>query len=803
MKSRNLDSPTKPIFTLQETLFWGVVVSGSLYVANVNYLLFHETAELFSILVSGSIFAISWNSRRYFSNGYFTIIGVAYLWIGLVDLAHVMAYKGMPIFHDGGDTNMSAQLWIIGRFLESLSLLGALILIKKRLPAEKVMMVYFFITAAVLASIFIFDIFPQCFVEGQGLTTFKKTSEYFISFTLAASAFFLYRIRDNFHPNILKLLFSSIGLTIASELSFTFYISPYGISNWIGHTLKVLSFYLVYKAIIQTGIQDPFAVLFRDLDHKETELAEINSRLEQIVERRTVELAASEARFRTLATLSPVGIFQVDLDSNCTFVNQKWSDINGISKDEALGTGWVHTIHPDDLGYVFSSWDKSTQQQHPFLAEYRILRGDGEVTWVLGQSMKIQQPGQPVQGYVGAITDISTGKRREQELALAKESAEAASIAKSRFLSMMSHELRTPMNGILGMAQLLLLSEMTDEQKSDCEIIIKSGRNLTNILNDILDLAKVEARRQECSNHPFDIYQVISETTELFTGSAALKGIRLEHKIQPDICTMLIGDVELLRRCLVNLVGNGIKFTPSGEVVITVQLIEETAEQQFVQFKVQDTGIGIAKDLQETIFEPFRQADETNSRRYGGTGLGLAIVKQLTELMGGSIAVESHDNKGSCFHLKLWFGRDTQNTPIKKAFEPKRVAEISEVPLAALLVEDDPTNQKVITKLLSTLNIQCDLANDGEQALLMAQSSAYQMIFMDLLMPKKNGYEATESIRTHKDSLNRQTPIIALTAMASRQDRDKCFQAGMDAYITKPIDFKILQDTTHKFRPKI
>jgi len=801
MKTHQQHSPAKPADLLQEVILWVFIIAGGFYIAQVNYLVFHTSAELFSILVSGSIFTLSWNSRRFFSGGYFVLIGVAYLFISLIDLAHTMSYKGMPLFHDGDNVDWSIQLWIASRYIESLSLLMAPLLIKKTLSAPKIFWGYLVVTMAVFLSIFTFDLFPHSFIEGQGLTPFKRVSEYIICLILAGSILLLHRTKDSFDPRVLALMYISTGLTICSELSFTLYSNPYGLANWFGHIFKILSFYLIYKAIIKTGLQEPFSVLFRDIQAKEEQLALANSELEKRVQERTAELAQSEAQFRTLADLSPVGIFRTTPLGQLTFVNQRWSDIAGIEAEQALSTDWLQALHPEDQAKVTSLWEQSISQEQAFLAEFRFLTPSGETTWVLGQSKTIVQQNL-LQGYVGALTNITHSKQRESELAAAKSEAEAANQAKTAFLSMMSHELRTPMNGILGMAQILLLSDLTPDQRTECEIIIKSGENLTSILNDILDLSKVEAGRQVVTYRPFNVEQVVVDIAELFAGAALMKNLRLTYDIDSNIEMSLIGDPDLLRRALLNLVGNAIKFTEKGEISINLEAVQSTDESQSIRFKVLDTGIGIAKDKQGNIFDPFQQVDGSYQRQFGGTGLGLAIVKQLIELMGGQITIDSAPERGSCFTIDLEFSRPvhTSSNGFVTHDDSQGHTPLDPAKVLVLLVEDDEVNQTVIKKMLANLNIQCDIAKDGSEALILSYQKEYSMLFMDLLMPKVDGFEATSAIRSTPANPNHAKPIIALTALTGDKGKQRCFEVGMNEFLTKPVDFELLKAVIDKYK---
>jgi len=395
--------------------------------------------------------------------------------------------------------------------------------------------------------------------------------------------------------------------------------------------------------------------------------------------------------------------------------------------------------------------------------------------------------------FATVFQDITTQKNHLSELEAAKLGAEQANQAKSDFISMMSHELRTPMNGVLGMAQLLLLGDIEEQYKEYCRIILSSGENLVNILSDILDLSKIEAGSQLVSLQPFGVSQLVDDVHRLFLPVASQKGIDFFFSILPEVPVSVVSDISMLRRILVNLVQNAIKFTDTGQVSIVVDCVQQGTTEQAIQFKIIDTGIGIPEEKQESIFKAFEQVDSGITRRYGGTGLGLTLVKELVSLLGGTLSLKSIAGEGSCFAIEIPVkGHD----PVEERSEATELAFAAIEPeqgpqRRALLAEDDPTNQMVIVKMLQHFNITCDIANNGEEAVALASKQAYDLIFMDILMPKVDGYEATEKIRSSCE-LNKETKIIAMTAMASDGDQAKCFKVGMNEYISKPISMDLL-----------
>ena len=528
---------------------------------------------------------------------------------------------------------------------------------------------------------------------------------------------------------------------------------------------------------------------------------------QDITERKLAEesLRESESRFKGAFNHSAIGMAMVSPEGKWLKANVSLCKMLGYSEEELLAKTFQDVTHPDDLETDLNYVGQMLAGEiETYTMEKRYFHKQGQIIWILLSVSLVREKNNSPLYFISQIENITERKQLEAVLQQAKIDAESANRAKSEFLANMSHEIRTPMNGVIGTAQLLEMTDLTRIQWEYVNALKVSGKKLLALINDILDLSKIEAHRVTLETMDFDLQAEALSTINALSPSAREKGLELASIIDPDVPLLLKGDAGRIGQILTNLIGNAIKFTPKGSVILHIRKDYEEGNSARLRFMIRDTGIGIAAGKLAMIFRPFTQADGSTTRSYGGTGLGLTISRQLVKLMGGSIGVESVEGEGSMFWFTVMLEKQVEAQLPLPALKHSRPVEgkPSADNIRLLLAEDEPTNQMVTKAILEKYGFTVDVVNNGSEAIKALESNDYDLVLMDCMMPVLNGYDATAVIRDQSSKvINHTIPVIAITARAFKEDRDKCLAAGMNDYLSKPVEVSDLLAMLEKWLP--
>nr|HQV31418.1 response regulator [Calditrichia bacterium] len=515
-----------------------------------------------------------------------------------------------------------------------------------------------------------------------------------------------------------------------------------------------------------------------------------------------IQLNRAMERFNLAVNGSNGGIWDRDLQSGRTIFSQNWLTLLGY-ENHPLPYRWesfVELIHPKDRPEVVRIMDEHARSnKEQFDIEYRMRHHSGKYVWVKTRGSVVQDLHNNAVRMVGILWDVTRERRISSELIEARRNAEEALAIKSRFLSTMSHEIRTPMNAVIGLANILYMDNKDPAQASNVESLKYSAEYLMNVVNDILDYNSIESGEIKLVYEPISLHEILAHVVEVLKHQVNSEAVNLVLNIDGEVPKTLIGDAGRLSQILTNLVDNAIKFTQSGEVVLTARVTSRFEDSILVYFEVMDTGIGIEPEKLEAIFDRFTQADSSITRKFGGTGLGLAITRKLLEMQNSQIGVESSPGVGSRFFFELAFATPGENTvpgAVREAgFEDLDGASI-------LLVEDNSVNIMVARKFLRKWNLKVAVARNGVEALDKISTNHFDLILMDLSMPEMDGYSASKAIRKLEDPYYRQVPIIALSANIMTEVQGDIEKAGMNDFVAKPFNPRELHAKIRGFLKK-
>jgi PAS domain S-box-containing protein len=496
------------------------------------------------------------------------------------------------------------------------------------------------------------------------------------------------------------------------------------------------------------------------------------------------QLTDSEKKYRTIIEDAGDVVYTSDYKGEFTFINARARELTGYPAEELVGKPFTSIIAPEWIEPAQKFYFKQFNDRvSTTLFEFQILTKQGQRKWV-EQTVVLISREDLVDQFHCIVRDITARKELETQLVEAKEKAEEATKAKEMFLASISHEIRTPMNGVTGMANLLAQTQLNPEQKEYNDAIKDSAQRLLVVINDVLDLSKINAGKVSLNPAPFNVREVVKSNYMTLSSKAKEKNIALNIKVEDNVPEAVVGDGVRLSQVLWNLSGNAVKFTEKGEVDLSVMVKDVDKEKVHLKFVVKDTGIGIAKERLQHIFEPFVQADKKITHKYGGTGLGLDIAEKIVELHGGKIEVASELGKGSEFSFIIGYDKYYSAPSISQNQDkPKDLNGVN-----ILFVEDNKVNQTVGTRTLGKWGATVDIAVNGKIAIEMLAVKNYDLILMDLQMPEMDGMETTEYIRKQMQPPASLTPVIAMTAAAFMGEYDKCIAAGMNDYLSKPFN---------------
>jgi PAS domain S-box-containing protein len=619
-------NPLADLFKPGETAIGIISLVGLLAISRYSYPAFHTLAELFSIVIGFSLFLLIWNSRRIIDNNYLVLLGIAYLFIASMDLIHTLAYKGMDFF-SGYGTNLPTQLWIASRYLESFSLLAALFFIGRKLRSGLTLTVYALLTSILLACIF-GGIFPDCHIEGIGLTRFKVVSEYLISAILLCSLVLLLKRRDELDRDVFLLIACSIIFAICSELAFTIYLGVFDISNLIGHLFKIISFYLIYKAVIETGLSKPYLLLFRNLKQQEEALRESEERYRSLFEHMSEGFALHEMLYDERGE---------PCDYRFLDVNPAFEMLTGLQREQILGKLMTDVLPGEDPKWIKLYGDVTMTGVPIHFDRYSP---------VLKRHYDVFAYRPAPRRFAVIFMDVTDRKRAEIERRKQTALLEEAYKEMESFGYSISHDLRAPLRAIDGYSRMILkrkADEFDEDTGRQFGLIRENTRMMGQLIDDLLAFSRLGKQAVAVSEIHMDrLFREIWEELQMVDPGrrANLKMDQLPHGI---------GDYALIKQVITNLLANAIKFTRGRDIaMIEVGSFEDDGQRVYF---VRDNGVGFDMQYYDKLFAVFQRLHHSND--FEGTGVGLAIVQRIIQRHGGRVWAEGDVEKGATFYFTL------------------------------------------------------------------------------------------------------------------------------------------------------
>ena len=726
-----------------------------MYIVSLHsYIAFHTFVELFSIIVAFSLFVIAWNSSEFNRNKYLIFVGIAYFFIGSMDLIHTMAYHGMNVFPDYGN-NLPTQLWIGSRYVEAFTLALAAYFVDKKFNKSKVFLVYSFVTAILFATIFM-RVFPICYIEGSGLTPFKIVSEYIISSILIIALYLVYKRQKYFTDYTKKLLYASLILTILSEISFTFYVSVYGISNFVGHVGKFFSFYLIYRALIREGLKKPYQTLFKDYEQ-------------------------SLEKYQAIFEGVDDALFVLDINSlEILDVNRKACEMYNYSREEFTQQGMTITdlmVEDEDINYDL---DQNTEARP---LERKARKKGGETFWT--EENPALYLIEDKERLLVSVRDISRRKKAEAE----KEKLQEQLLQTQKLESIgslgggIAHDYNNKLSVIQGRTEMAMNSlDESDPAYTHLQSALETTQDAAQLTRKIL----LFSRKQELFAEKIDLNQTLQEMQKVLDNILGEK-IKVTRKLDPELWT-IEADQDQIEQVIVNLAVNSRDAMPDGgEITISTQSItvdEQKAQtspdlssRKYILLQFKDDGQGIEKENIDRIFDPFF----TTKGMANNKGMGLSVALGIIKRHNGRIDVESTPGKGTTFRIYL---------PARVEEEPKKderkvsSSTSSKADGSILIAEDDPEVLKYLEDVLTQKDYKVYKAKNGREArsIFLDNKKDISLLLSDVIMPDINGVKLAEELQEHKSDLK---IILSSGYSDERVGRSKIIEKGYQ-FIQKP-----------------